>query len=120
MTAGDLITTSSGKKSTTRRRTAIHYCRLSHYFPQFTPLPEGKWLDVAGSLMGIGDIDFESHPGFSSDYHLSSNQPETIRQVFNRPILDYFRANRGWEIRAERREIVMIRPELVDADGAAR
>ncbi len=120
VTVGDLFHRSSGENSRTTRRTIAHFQGENLYFPHFTMQREGTLLTYVGNLIGVQDLDFPGHPGFSDVYHLSSDEPETTRQLFSDECLEFFAANHGWEIRAERDQIMMTRDYLVetkDLDG---
>jgi hypothetical protein len=98
-----------------RVQTVVHFWGQSLYFPQFTLLPESRMLNFVSELTGIKDIDFPTHPEFSSSYHLSSSELETVRELFESDLLDYFRRHPGWEIRAGRDGIMMSRGTQMNA-----
>lgn len=115
MTVGDLFHCSSGENSKTTVRTVAHFRGADLYFPHFTLQREGKLVTFLGDLAGVRDIDYSSHPEFSRFYHLSSDQPETTQQLFTEECLEYFAADHGWQIRAERDQIMMTRDQVIGA-----
>lgn len=115
MTVGDLYHCSTGENSKTTVRTVAHFRGGDLYFPHFTLQREGKLVTFVGDLAGVRDIDFSSHPEFSRLYHLSSDQPETTQQLFTDECLQYFAADHGWQIRAERDQMMMTRDEVIAA-----
>lgn len=65
--------------------------------PLFSMRPETIWHKL-GNIFGLSDIDFKSHPTFSSRYLLKGPDEAAIRVVFRPEILDYFEAHQGLNI----------------------
>ncbi|KAA5537994.1 hypothetical protein FYK55_27850 [Roseiconus nitratireducens] len=115
MTVGDLYHRTSGQEtSQTTKRTAAHFQSEHFNFPHFTLQREGKLLTFVSDLIGVKDIDFSGAPDFSQAYHLSSDDPEATRQLFTKDCLDFFADDHGWEIRAERDQLLIARDNLID------
>ena len=113
MTVGDLSTRSSGDNARTRVRTVAHFQGDGLYFPHLTLQREGTLVTFIGDLAGVKDLDFAGHPEFSRAYHLSSDQPEVTTRLFDPSLLDYFAAHHGWEVRANRDQVMMTRDKLI-------
>ena len=62
--------------------------------PSFELYPETLWSKI-GSAVGFQDIDFDSHPAFSSAYVLKGANEVALRDFFDHRRLDYFSAHRG-------------------------
>ncbi len=59
--------------------------------PQFVLQPEKKFHQF-GDLQ---DIDFSSHTKFSDDYLLQGNPEESVRNLFNDQLLNFFESKLG-------------------------
>lgn len=105
--AGDLavsifdyaFTTGSGKHKRTTRQTVILFQFDAPSLPLFSLRPESFWHKV-GSWFGMKDINFDSHPRFSSAYTLQGPNEEAIRQIFNAKALDFFEQNTNLSVEA--------------------
>jgi hypothetical protein len=76
--------------------TAVACFRLPRPLPVFALAPEGL-SDKVSSLFGAADIDFETHPAFSSAYRLRSSDEPATRVVFSDTrLLDRLAADKGW------------------------
>ena len=67
--------------------------------PHFLLRPEHLG-DKLGSLFGGKDINFPTHPDFSSKYLLRGMNETAIRQYFTEPLLEHFDRDRGWTVEA--------------------
>ena len=47
-------------------------------------------LDAIGGMIGLQDIDFEQHPGFSKAFVLKSSDEMVTREFFDETLLDLF------------------------------
>lgn len=92
-------TTGSGKNQSTTRQTITSLDSSQLSIPEFTMRPEGM-LDKIGGVLGLQDIDFDSHPEFSKMFVLKGPNEERIRVVFGPKILTYFEQNKGLSIEA--------------------
>jgi len=82
-------TTGHGKSKRVRRETIAAVETAELRLPTFQLRPEGTF-DRIGSMIGMQDIDFDDHPGFSKTFVLKSNDEQSIRGFLDRPLLDYF------------------------------
>lgn len=116
---GDLVYIPTGSKNSHRRVSSIASFQHSELsFPQFTLQPEGSLLNMMAGIVGVEDIDFDSHPEFSRRYHLSGQEPESVRQLFQPRLLDFLEQRPGWQVRGERNCLVILRPrQAADAAG---
>jgi hypothetical protein len=98
-------TTGSGKNRTTRTYSIFVARRPGMKLPEFSLAPE-NFLHKIGSLFGFQDIDFDSHPRFSSRYLLRGSDEEAIRTLFKPKVLDWFEEHGGLTIEAKRDLVV--------------
>ena len=80
------FTTGSGQHSRTCRLTIALLESPRFAVPSFSLRPENVF-DKVGSVLGFQDIDFESHPKFSSQHLLKGEDEQRIREFFNDAIL---------------------------------
>jgi len=59
--------------------------------PQFVLRPEKNFQQ----FVDLQDIDFPSHTKFSNDYLLQGNPEESVRNLFNEQLLDFFESKPG-------------------------
>jgi hypothetical protein len=83
--------------------------------PQFEMSPEGL-VQKVGALMGMQDIDFESHPEFSRRYRLRGKSEEAVRRVFTPQVLGYFSQAPGWSLEANGEWLVCYRGRQMAPD----
>jgi hypothetical protein len=57
--------------------------------PAFVLGPTRYW-HALGALLGMQDLNFESHPVFSKKYVLKAVDEAAVRRLFDRPTLDHF------------------------------
>ncbi len=87
-------TTGSGNSSNVRRQTVALFKSNELQLPYFTLQPESRFdnlFDKVGSVLGRQqDIDFNSHPAFSSQYRLVAPDEQACRDVFTGRILAHY------------------------------
>ncbi|MBM82369.1 MAG: hypothetical protein CMJ78_17525, partial [Planctomycetaceae bacterium] len=86
-------TTGSGKHSKTHKLSVICFTAQELDLPKFALRPEGLFHKI-GSALGFQDIDFDSHPKFSSAYLLQGANESAIRELFNDEVLEFFDSSR--------------------------
>ncbi len=91
------FTESGGKSSRTYNQTIAAVEFDADALPTFTMTPEGVFRRLA-SMAGVLDVDFDSHPDFSSAYHLTGSDEAAIRKFFTQRVLDFFGAEEGWSM----------------------
>ena len=79
----------SRKVHQTVHQTVIWLQRRGIRRTEFALCPEGFW-STAGSWLGHGDINFESHPTFSRIYLLRGDDESAIRELFNDDVLEFY------------------------------
>ena len=109
-------TTGSGKHSQTHQQTVAALCSADLKIPEFTLRPEYMW-DKIGSLIGMSDINFDSHPTFSKMFVLKSNNETAVRKFFKPPILEFFENHQGVSVEAKRGALIFYRPGRRVAPG---
>ncbi len=82
-------TTGGGKNSTTHRQTVACIASTELQLPQFSLYREGIFSRL-GSMLGMQDIDFDSHPDFSNQYVLKGENEDAVREVFRETVLSFF------------------------------
>lgn len=94
------FTEGSGKSAHTYMQTVCCFQdECTRMLPHFLLRPEHLG-DKLGSLFGGKDINFPTHPEFSSKYLLRGMNEIAIRRFFSEPILDHFDRDRGWTVEA--------------------
>jgi hypothetical protein len=87
-------TIGSGTRSNVHRQTVALFKSNELQLPYFTLQPESLFdnlFDKVGSVFGRQqDIDFDSHPAFSSRYRLQAPDEQACRDVFTDRILDHY------------------------------
>ena len=73
------------------KQSVVYFCSPKLDLPQFVLQPEKKFHQF-GDLQ---DIDFSSHRKFSDDYLLQGNPEESVRNLFNDQLLDFFESKPG-------------------------
>jgi hypothetical protein len=90
----------TGKGSRTYTQTVCCFQdERTRMLPHFLLRPEHLG-DKLGSLFGGKDINFPSHPEFSTKYLLRGMNETAIRQYFTQALLDHFDRDRGWTVEA--------------------
>ena len=85
-----------GQHSSTRRQT-VTCLKNRRPLPKFELRPEHVFHKI-GSALGYQDMDFESHPEFSSNQLLRGENEQMIRTLFSRRILDFFERNPSYSV----------------------
>ena len=85
-------TTGHGRSTQTHHQTVAYFQSGKLRLPQFSLRPEGFGYKLIAAL-GYQDIDFPTHPVFSSKYLLRGPDEAAIRQTFNERVLTYFDHN---------------------------
>lgn len=76
--------------------------------PEFELRPENVLHKVAG-LLGWKDIDFDSHPEFSSKVLLRGPDEAAVRRAFTPPVLSFFERNLGWSVETKGNAVLVYR-----------
>jgi hypothetical protein len=85
--------------------------------PRFRLSPE-RPLEKIASALGLRDIDFASHPGFSRSYYLNSEDEAAVRRLFSTEVLRFFENHPGWQVEGRGDTLVIYRfRSSVAADG---
>lgn len=101
-------TVGSGKNAHTYHQTVVLVGSETLDLPKFHLRPEG-FFDKIGDVFGFKDIDFQSHPKFSSKYMLKGEQEDKIRAAFNSNALDWFERHLGLCVEAIHDRIIVYR-----------
>ena len=80
----------------------------SKTLPNFDLRPEHVFHRI-GSVFGYQDIDFETHPQFSSNYLLRGEDENAIRRIFTYDILAFFSNNTGLSLEARGNRLLFYR-----------
>ena len=80
-----------GSYGTRYQQSVVYFCSHKLDLPQFVLQPEKKFHQF-GDLQ---DIDFSSHTKFSDDYLLQGNPEESVRNLFNEQLLNFFESKPG-------------------------
>ena len=81
----------TGGSSPTTYHHSVAYVQMPMQLPAFRLKPANIFHKI-GNLFGYNDIDFPTHPGFSSRYHLSGQDEQAIRKAFAPPVLEFCEA----------------------------
>lgn len=87
-----------GRRSKLVRHTVAHFSSKDLQTPIFRLHPEGVLDKLEHTLFQKQDIDFSSHPKFSSNYQLTGPEEEEIRTYFNEDRLHLFEEKTGWSM----------------------
>ena len=87
-------TTGTQKNRTTHNQTVVFIESDRFNLPNFLLIPENIFHKV-GNVFGYKDIDFDSHPEFSSQYLLKGTDEESIRSLFHDGILNIYQRHPG-------------------------
>jgi hypothetical protein len=79
--------------------------------PQFSMRPE-HLLQRIGAVLGMQDIDFDSHPEFSRRYVLQGRDEGAIRTCFGSQILDRFTQEEGWSVEGCGEWLILYRAQV--------
>jgi hypothetical protein len=101
-------TTGHGKHSHTYNQSVILFSCNDLQLPHFTLSPESFFHKI-GSMLGFKDINFNTHPVFSSKYLLKGSEENSIKSVFNHGVLDYFSNNHGLSVEGISNSLIVYR-----------
>jgi hypothetical protein len=87
-------TAGGGQHQHTHRHSVIAVESDSLGLPKFSLRPENLFHKI-GEAMGVQDIDFENHPGFSESFVLKGEDETAIRGFFDADLLDFFAQRKG-------------------------
>ena len=90
-------TRGSGSSKKDYYQTIFHINSKKLGLPEFFMRPE-NFFDKVGSYLGIEDIDFESHPKFSDQYHLQSPDEKRLRYLMDDKLLHFFTIEKNWTL----------------------
>ena len=68
------------------KQSVVYLCSPKLDLPQFVLRPE----KIYHQSLDLQDIDFSSNPKFSNDYLLQGNPEESVRNLFDNQLLDFF------------------------------
>ena len=107
-------TIGSGKnRHTVKMTVAVFFAQEGQSFPSFEMQPEAIWHKI-GSYFGYQDIDFESHPVFSSAYLLRGTDEPAIRAAFTPEVLDFLeKAPMKWCVETRSNRMAIFRQSRV-------
>ena len=77
--------------ATEYKQSVVYCCSSKLDLPQFVLRPEKNFHQ----FIDLQDIDFSSHTKFSNDYLLQGNPEESVRNLFNEQLLDFFESKPG-------------------------
>ena len=83
----------SGKHQRRVNQTVVYFDSQLLTLPDFTMRPE-TLVHRLGKILGRTDINFDSHPRFSSAFWLQGSNEEQLRQLFRAPVLEWFEGKR--------------------------
>jgi hypothetical protein len=92
-------TVSTGKSSHTFKQNVFFVSSKHLGIPAFRMQPENL-LHKIGSLLGMQDIDFETHPIFSKQYLLQAEEEDIVRSFFGENLLHFFSDKKSWHVEA--------------------
>ena len=72
--------------ATRYQQSVVYFCSHKLDLPQFVLRPE----KIYHQSLDLQDIDFSSNPKFSNDYLLQGNPEESVRNLFDNQLLDFF------------------------------
>ncbi len=80
---------------------------LEKSIPQFIMKPEGMFSKLSEAFAELKDINFESHPKFSSMFLLKGKGESQIRDLFKPEVLTYFESKKGIYVESKHKTIVV-------------
>ena len=103
------FTTGNGKQTQTHYQSVVSLQSNEIQCPGFTMRPESM-LDKIGSVIGLKDINFDTHPNFSKMFVLKSSDEPGIREYFKPPLLEFFETKKGISVEAAHGALFFYRP----------
>lgn len=104
------VTRTTGTDNDTVHETVAYYEPKSLLLPTFTLQPEGRLVGLVARIAGIPDVDFPSHPAFSSAYLLSGAIEEDLRVLFNDRVLAELGGSPGFQIESVGNGLALFMP----------
>jgi hypothetical protein len=110
--------TGGGKSSQTWNQTVVCFHLGQDILPHFQMRPESVW-DRIGQWFGYQDINFDSHPVFSTKYLLRGADEDAVRELFTDHVLGWYELTSGLstEGRADRllfyRQAARTEPDMI-------
>ena len=99
----------AGAPRVVQAQTVVHVRAEDVHLPRMQLTPENL-LDKLVEALGGMDIDFDSHPAFSSAYRLRGSDEEDVRARFGPKVLDFFEGHRGLVVEAFVHDLIVFRP----------
>ena len=93
-------TVGQGKHSKTHVQSVAAVRSDQLQVPDFALKNEG-FFSKLGAMVGMQDIDFETHPAFSRMFLLTGSNEDAIRQLFRPELLEYLETKKGISIEAQ-------------------
>ena len=103
------FTTGNGKQTQTHYQSVVSLQSNEIQCPGFTMRPENMF-DKIGSVIGLKDINFDTHPNFSKMFVLKSSDEPGIREYFKPPLLEFFETKKGISVEAAHGALFFYRP----------
>ncbi len=101
-------TTGGGKSSQTHMQNVVYFRADALSVPEFAMRPEHLFHKI-GSVVGFQDIDFQSHPGFSSRFLLRGQDEAQVRNTFTDEIISDLERRPGISLEAKGSKLVFYR-----------
>jgi hypothetical protein len=100
--------TGGGNSSRTWRQTVLHFDVQRMKLPPFSLRPE-HFFHRLGQVFGYQDVDFDTHPTFSSKYLLRGAHEDEIRSVFSDQLLTHLETQTGLSTEAAGGDLIYYR-----------
>ena len=91
--------------ATEYKQSVVYFCSSKLDLPQFVLRPEKNFHQ----FVDLQDIDFPSHTKFSNDYLLQGNPEESVRNLFNEQLLDFFESKPGLSVEGGANQMLFYR-----------
>ena len=105
---GYRFTTGGGKNQQTHQQTVISFQSPHLALPAFELRPENVFHKI-GQAFGYKDIDFDSHPTFSSRHLLRGPDEAAVRDFFTPEVLEFFESRQGISVEAAHHQLIYYR-----------
>jgi hypothetical protein len=103
-------TVGTGKNQSTHSTTVVRFVGFGLGWPSFELRPEGIFSKI-GAAFGGQDIDFESHPTFSSKFVLKAAIEAAVREFFDETLLSALEdKKKGFAAEVRGNEMLYYRP----------
>jgi len=86
--------------------TVIHVSDLDFKIPGFSLEPERLWTKLSEISFGK-DIDFKSHPNFSSKYYLRAENEASVQHFFHDSVITYLENNPAVHMETQRNKLLV-------------